>query len=53
VLEAVSKDQFSAAFPIVSVGLRRNAAGTCIGLAVSNGRVRNLRFQRVTIVPAS
>jgi hypothetical protein len=52
-LEAVSKDQFSAAFPIVSVGLRRNAAGTCIGLAVSNGRVRNLRFQRVTIVPAS
>jgi CubicO group peptidase (beta-lactamase class C family) len=52
-LEPVSRDVFSAAYPIGSVSLRRGATGACEGLAISTGRVRNLEFRRVTLLPAS
>lgn len=52
-LRPVSGDDFSASFPIGTVHLRRGAVGTCEGLAVTTGRVRNLEFRRVRLVPVS
>ena len=52
-LRPVSGDDFSANFPIGTVSLRRGATGACEGLAVTTGRVRNLEFQRVRLVPVS
>lgn len=52
-LRPVSGDDFSANFPIGTVSLRRGATGTCEGLAVTTGRVRNLEFRRVRLVPVS
>jgi len=52
-LRAVSGDDFSANFPIGTISLRRGANGACEGLAVTTGRVRNLAFRRVRLVPVS
>jgi len=52
-LEPVSRDVFSAAYPIGSVSLRRGATGACEGLVVSTGRVRKLEFRRVVLLSAS
>jgi CubicO group peptidase (beta-lactamase class C family) len=52
-LRPVSGDDFSANFPIGTVSLRRGATGACEGLAVTTGRVRNLEFRRVSLVPVS
>ena len=52
-LKPASRDIFlSAAFPLGSIKLRRNAANECNGLAVSTARVRSLEFRRVNLVPA-
>jgi CubicO group peptidase (beta-lactamase class C family) len=50
-LTPAGENRFSASFPVGLVTLERNAKGLCNGLAVSNGRVRNLKFQRVNLVP--
>ena len=47
-LKPVTRDVFSVGFPLGSLTLQRNAAGACDGFAVSNERLRNLRFTRVT-----
>lgn len=52
-LRPVSGDDFSANFPIGTVSLRRGATKACEGLAVTTGRVRNLEFRRVRLVPVS
>ena len=52
-LRPVSGDAFSANFPIGTVSLRRGATGACEGLAVTTGRVRNLEFRRIRLVPES
>jgi CubicO group peptidase (beta-lactamase class C family) len=48
-LKPLTRDVFSVGFPLGSVRLQRNAAGACEGFAVSNERLRNLRFMRVTL----
>jgi CubicO group peptidase (beta-lactamase class C family) len=50
-LTPAGENRFSASFPVGLVTLERNAKGLCNGFAVSNGRVRNLKFQRVNLVP--
>lgn len=52
-LKPLSHDVFSAAFPIGTLALRRNATGVCTGFAITTGRVRNLLFQRVKLEPVS
>jgi CubicO group peptidase (beta-lactamase class C family) len=52
-LTPVTRDVFSAPFPLGSVALRRNSAGLCSGLSITTDRVRNLVFQKVKIEPAS
>jgi len=53
-LEPMSlRDLFSAPFPVIALQLRRNAAGSCESFAVTTGRVRNLLFRRVLLMPVS
>jgi len=52
-LSPVAPNRFIAPFPFSAVVLQRAASGGCDALSISNGRVRNLQFQRVKIVPAS
>ena len=51
-LKAVSEDLFSAMGGFGTLRLLRNAEKACNGFAVNTGRVRQLKFQRVTINPA-
>jgi CubicO group peptidase (beta-lactamase class C family) len=50
-LTPAGENRFYASFPVGLVTLERNAIGLCSGFAVSSGRVRNLKFQRVNLVP--
>jgi len=51
-LKPVNRDVFAASYPLGTVLFKRNAAGQCESLGVTTGRVRNLRFDRVRLVPA-
>lgn len=44
-------DTFVLPFPIDDVRFTRNAQGNCLSFTVDDGRVRNLRFVKVEIVP--
>lgn len=50
-LKPLTRDVFSTAFPVGTVRLKRNASSTCDGLFVTTGRVRDLAFERVKLVP--
>ena len=51
-LTPLTHDVFSARFPIGTVRLVRNPAGECNGLAITTGRVRELAFQKIRLLPA-
>jgi hypothetical protein len=50
-LKPVNRDVFAGDFPFGTVQFQRNAAGRCESFAVTTGRVRNLKFDRVQVVP--
>jgi hypothetical protein len=50
-LEAVGNDAFAGAFPIGSLKFACAAAGECNALSIDDGRVRKLRFIRVSLTP--
>lgn len=50
-LKPVHRNLFAANFPFGTVSLQRNAAGRCESLRITTGRVRDLQFDRVRIVP--
>jgi hypothetical protein len=45
-LEPQAADRFSAPYPLNEISVERDSAGSPVALRVSNGRVRNLRFER-------
>jgi hypothetical protein len=45
-LEPQAADKFSAPYPLNEISIERDSAGNPVALRVSNGRVRNLRFER-------
>jgi len=50
-LKPMTRDFFSAGYPLGTVMLKRNASQACDGLAITTGRVRNLLFKRVLLTP--
>ena len=50
-LDPIGNGAFAAAFPIGSLKFVCGADGECNALSIDDGRVRNLRFVRVTITP--
>jgi CubicO group peptidase (beta-lactamase class C family) len=50
-LKPVNRNVFAANHPFGTVTLQRNPAGRCESLAVTTGRVRHLKFDRVQILP--
>ncbi len=50
-LRPINQNTFFASHPLGVVTFKRDAAGRCESLAVSTGRARNVRFDRVKIAP--
>ncbi len=50
-LRPINRNTFFASYPLGVVTFKRDAAGRCEQLAVSTGRTRNVRFERVKIAP--
>ena len=50
-LEPIGNDAFAGAFPIGSLKFVCGADGECNALSIDDGRVQNLRFVRVAIIP--
>ncbi len=52
-LRPINADVFQAGYPMGTVTMKRDAKGSCEGFGVTTGRVRNLKFARVKVLPVS
>jgi len=52
-LKQTAANVYAAEFPIGTLQFTRSADGACTGFTLGDGRVRKLRFDKITIVPAA